>query len=95
MTSTRASIPLLVTLAALQLGDVATTMAALSAGAGVEANPLMAWLQAEFGGAWCVGKLALAGLGLAALYRTGRRWQIGGLVLLYAWIVADNAVLLP
>ncbi len=46
-------------IALLQVADVVSTQAALSAPGVIEANPFMALAQAHLGGAWWVAKLVL------------------------------------
>lgn len=63
---TRLKVALLATLALAQIADLWTTNAMLHIG-GMEANPVMAWLQHELGSGWAVPKLGIA-LGLVWLY---------------------------
>jgi hypothetical protein len=65
--------PLLLLFALLQVADVVTTNYALAVPGVWEANPLMALMQAQFGAAWWLPKIAVANyLCVAALYM---RWR--------------------
>src|ERR1700757_4206775 len=61
---------------ALQIADVITTNRALTVPGVWEANPLMAWAQAELGAAWWLPKLAVAGYLCVATAFMRRRWPI-------------------
>ena len=61
---------------ALQIADILTTNHALARPGVWEANPLMAWSQAELGAFWWVPKLAVvAYLSLSASFLR-RRWPM-------------------
>jgi hypothetical protein len=67
---------LLILFVDLQLADVMSTNYVLAMPGIVEANPLMALSQAKLGAAWCLPKLAVAGL-VAALVPWSRRcWPV-------------------
>lgn len=59
-------------LAILQIADVLSTNAALRRPGIYEANSVMAWIQARLGRAWWVGKLAIAGAGIAVLWAASK-----------------------
>ena len=60
----------------LQIADVVTTNHALTIPGIWEANPLMAWAQAELGAAWWLPKLAVVGYLCVAATCMRRRWPI-------------------
>jgi hypothetical protein len=60
----------------LQIGDIVTTNHALALPGVWEANPLMAWSQAQLGAFWWLPKLAVVGyLSLSASFMR-RRWPM-------------------
>jgi hypothetical protein len=61
---------------ALQIADIVTTNRALTIPGIWEANPLMAWAQAELGTAWWLPKLAVAAYLCVAATFMHRRWPI-------------------
>jgi len=61
---------------ALQIADIVTTNRALTLPGIWEANPLMAWAQAELGAAWWLPKLAVAAYLCVAASFMRRRWPI-------------------
>ncbi|MBV8337760.1 MAG: hypothetical protein JO358_20470 [Alphaproteobacteria bacterium] len=64
----------------LQLADILSTNHALARPGVWEANPLMAWSQAELGAAWWLPKLAIIGLVASTARRSRRRWPIVAMV---------------
>jgi hypothetical protein len=60
----------------LQICDILTTNRALAMPGVWEANPLMAWSQAEFGALWWLPKLAVAGYLSISPSFMRRRWPM-------------------
>jgi hypothetical protein len=60
----------------LQIADILTTNYALARPGVWEANPLMAWSQAELGALWWVPKMAVVGYLLVAACFMRRRWPM-------------------
>jgi Domain of unknown function (DUF5658) len=61
---------------ALQIADIVTTNHALTIPGIWEANPLMAWAQAELGAAWWLPKLAVVAYLCVAATCLRRRWPM-------------------
>jgi hypothetical protein len=60
----------------LQLADIATTSRALARQGVVEANPLMAWMQATMGDFWWFPKIGIAVIVAVVAYRSRRLWPM-------------------
>jgi len=67
---------LLIMFVTLQIADIASTNYALGIPGVWEANPLMAFAQAELGAVWWLPKLAAAGVVSAAAFALKRRWPM-------------------
>lgn len=91
---TYALIVMLIVLGILNLLDVQSTNKALSTGTGREANPVMAWMQAELGRFWWVPKALVCVLLAAVVLLTPHSPQqvvlVAALVMFYAWFVIGN-----
>jgi Domain of unknown function (DUF5658) len=74
----------------LQVADVVTTNYALAAPGVWEANPLMALMQAQFGAAWWLPKLAAVGFACLATPLLRRRWPLLLVVAYYSIVVSVN-----
>ena len=72
----------------LQIADIVTTNHALAVPGVWEANPLMAWSQAELGALWWLPKLAVVGYLCVATSFWSRRWPM-----IFAVSVSGMAVL--
>jgi Domain of unknown function (DUF5658) len=64
----------------LQLADILSTNHALARPGVLEANPLMAFSQAELGAAWWLPKLAAIGLIAAIAPWSRRRWPMVAMI---------------
>jgi hypothetical protein len=67
---------LLILFVALQIADIVTTNHALRVPGMWEANPLMAWSQAQLGAIWWVPKLVVVAYLCVAATCLRRRWPI-------------------
>jgi len=74
--TSRAYWMLLIMFVTLQIADIASTNYALAVPGVWEANPLMAFAQAELGVVWWLPKLAAAGVVSAAAFALKRRWPM-------------------
>ncbi len=74
-------------LAALQLADVISTEHALANPNVFEANPIMAWCQANISAVWWMPKVVLMGLVLASVPVLKRQWPYIALIGYYGLIV--------